>query len=493
MAFNSIVYLLFLTIAVIAYYSFSVQFKWIWLLIASIAFYLSFIPVFFLLLVLIIIMNYFLGKSLARSTDGSNRLISFIIVLNILVLVFFKYFNNIFPGNQIHLYFVDFFYRVEPINKMILPLGLSYIIFTVISYHIEIKRKTIGPEKHFGYFSLYLLFFPKITQGPIERPQNFLPQLHTSIDLNSASNVDGLKMMLWGYFKKLVVADRLAIYVNAVYDNSEHHNGPTLLVATIFFAIQIYADFSGYTDIAVGSARLFGIKLTNNFNRPYFSTSVKEFWSRWHISLSLWLRDYIFLPLAYVLSRWMNKQYYLHISKEKWIYLIAIMVTFCICGLWHGVGWTFLFWGILFGIFQTYSNWTGEFNKKLRKRFGIRKSSGYYKSYKIIITFCLVCFTWIFFRSNNLSQAFSIIKNILSFSGKVFFGETSDVMNSMFHSGLAIFLLLTFEIVKEFYYDRSRFLKSVSWVTKSIFYVFLVIVIIFFGVFDGGQFIYFQF
>jgi alginate O-acetyltransferase complex protein AlgI len=493
MVFNSIIYLLFLAIVVIAYYTFPGRYRWIWLLIASIAFYLSFIPSFFVLLVFIVFTNYFLGKGLAKSPDKRNSFFIFIVVLNILVLAFFKYFSNIFPDNQIHLYIVDLFYPVESVNRMILPLGLSYLIFTVLSYHIEIKRKTIQPEKHLGYFSLYLLFFPKITQGPIERPQNLISQLHENCILNSVSIVEGLKLMLWGYFKKLVVADRLAIYVNAVYNNSEHHNGPTLLVATIFFAFQIYADFSGYTDIALGSARLFGIKLTNNFNRPYFSTSVKEFWNRWHISFSSWLRDYIFLPLAYFLSGRMNKQNYLFISKEKWIYFISIMITFSICGIWHGVGWTYLIWGILFGIFQTYSNWTSGFHKKIRKRLHIKKSSRLNRIINTFLTFCLVLFTWIFFRSNNVTDAFKIIKKIFTFNGKVFFGETSEVMNSMFHSIIAIFMLLIIEVTAEYFYEGNTFFKNANWIVKSLFYALLIIIIVFLGVFDGGQFIYFQF
>jgi len=494
MVFNSIIYLLFLLVVTCIYYLFPARWKWIWLLVASIGFYLSFIPVFFVLLIFIVIVNYFLTKWLAIISDRrSNLALFFIIALDVLLLVFFKYFNNLFPDKRISLYIVDLFYPVEPVNKMILPLGLSYFIFTLISYQIEIKRKTIQPEKHLGYFSLYLLFFPKITQGPIERPQYLIPQLHQNNLLNSTSIIEGLKLILWGYFKKLVVADRLAIYVNAVYNNNSHHNGPSLLVATIFFAFQIYADFSGYTDIALGSARLFGINLTNNFKRPYFSASIKEFWTRWHISLSTWLRDYIFQPIAYYLTNSINRQKFLFISKEKWIYFIAIMITFSICGIWHGVGWTYLIWGILFGVFQTYANWTGGFNKAIRKRLHIKKSSGFYQAYNVVITFCLLLFTWIFFRSNTIAEAFSIIGKIFSFQGKIFFGETSEVMNSLFHSVIAIFLLMSAEVIKEYFYDNSSFLKNSNWVIKGLFYASMIVIIIFLGVFDGGQFIYFQF
>ena len=432
MIFNSIIYLLFISVVVTAYYIFPGRIRWIWLLIASICYYLSFIPIFIFLLLGLAFINFFLAKWLAGIPEESNSgSLVLVIVINILILAFFKYFNILFPGNQFHLYNVHLFFRSDPIEKMILPLGLSYLIFTILSYQIEVKRKTIQPEKHFGYFSLYLFFFPKIAQGPIEKPQHLIPQLHQSNIFNYTMVVEGLKLILWGYFKKLVVADRLAIYVNAIYDNNLQHNGTTLLVATVFYAFQIYADFSGYTDIALGSAKLFGFNLTNNFKRPYFATSIKDFWNRWHITLSVWLRDYIFLPLSYYLARRMKKQKYLFVSSENWIYLIVSVTTFSICGIWHGVGWNYLFWGILFGIYLTYSNWTRNLNKNIRTRLNIKKNSPYYLFYKIIITFILVLFAWIFFRANSLTEAFSIIRKIFTSPGALFYHTHFDFVYSV--------------------------------------------------------------
>jgi D-alanyl-lipoteichoic acid acyltransferase DltB (MBOAT superfamily) len=490
MIFNSIVYQFFLTIVVTAYYVFPGKIRWIWLLIASIGYYLSFIPIFLHLLIGIAFVNFFLAKWLAKiPEERNNRSLLLIILINILILAFFKYFNIIFPGNQIHLYNVDLFYRVDPINKMILPLGLSYLTFTVLSYQIEVKRKTIQPERHLGYFSLYLFFFPKIAQGPIERPQILIPQLHEIHSFNYTMVVDGLKLMLWGYFKKLVVADRLAIYVNAVYNNSEHHNGTTLIVATIFFAFQIYADFSGYTDIALGSAKLFGFNLTNNFKRPYLATSIQEFWNRWHITFSTWLRDYIFLPLAYFLTNKMKKQKYLFVSADKWIYLIAIMITFAICGIWHGVGWTYMIWGLLFGIFLTSSNWTRDLQKKIRKRFHIRKTSHYYIIYQILLTFILVSFAWIFFRSDSVAEATSILRKIFTSTGPVFFESPAFLIFSVF----GIISLIVIDIKYEFFNDRCSLLYNKSPVIRIAGIVIIVMSILLIGVFDGGQFIYFQF
>jgi D-alanyl-lipoteichoic acid acyltransferase DltB (MBOAT superfamily) len=294
--------------------------------------------------------------------------------------------------------------------------------------------------------------------------------------------------MLWGYFKKLVIADRLAIYVNAVYNNSEHHNGTSFIVATIFFAFQIYADFSGYTDIALGSARLFGFNLTNNFKRPYFATSIKEFWNRWHITFSTWLRDYIFLPLAYFLSNRMKKQKYLHIASEKWIYLIAIIVTFVICGIWHGVGWTYLIWGVLFGLYLADSNWTKDFYKKVRKRLNIKKASPYYITFKILSTFIMVLFAWVFFRADSLSTAFYIIKSVFTASGNFFIDYKTFVY------GLAgILILIYVEYCREFRTESSLPFVTNHWIKEALLYGSLIIIILLVGVFDGSQFIYFQY
>ena len=432
------------------------------------------------------LMSRWIGK--ASALNSRNRLIT-IVVVNVLILGFFKYFNFFFPGYKVHLYYVDWFFRVDPINKMILPLGLSYLVFTVLSYQIELKRQTIQPEKHFGYFSLYLLFFPRIAQGPIERPQKLIPQLREVHSFNYGMVVDGMKLMLWGYFKKLVIADRLAIYVNAVYNNSEHHNGTTLLIATVFFAFQIYADFSGYTDIALGSASIFGFKLTNNFNRPYFATSIKEFWNRWHISFSTWLRDYIFLPLAFFLSNRMKKEKYLLIATEKWIYLMAIIVTFAICGIWHGEGWNYLFWGVLFGIFLTCSNWTERWRKNIRKQYGVKKSSKTHVAYSVVTTFILVLIAWIFFRADSIQAGVAIVLKIITTSGAVFYESPANLIYAVF----GILVLFAADFNREFITKPVLLLYHKYEAVRIGAIVSMIMIIMLIGVFDGGQFIYFQF
>jgi D-alanyl-lipoteichoic acid acyltransferase DltB (MBOAT superfamily) len=423
------------------------------------------------------------------ASQKRNRTITAVIVINLAILAFFKYFNFLFPDTEIHLLSTNFIDSSIYINKMVLPLGLSYFIFTVISYQIEIKRGTIKREEHLGFFSLFLLFFPKIAQGPIERPHSLLPQLKQVHEFDYDNISAGLKLMLLGFFKKLVVADRLGIYVNAVYENSEHHNGTTLIIATVFYAFQIYADFSGYTDIALGTARIFGINLTNNFSRPYLATSIKEFWNRWHITLSTWLRDYLFLPMAFFLSKRMKKEKYFLIATEKWIYMIASIVTFGICGLWHGEGWNYLVWGLLFGIFLTFSNWTEKFGKKLRKRFNIRKNAGYYIFYRILLVFILLNITWIFFRSDSLTTAFYIFQKIISKPTIPFFESPSNLI----YGFIGIMLLITIDLKREFFNSRIAFLSSRFSIVRIGTIVMLILIILLIGVFDGGQFIYFKY
>jgi alginate O-acetyltransferase complex protein AlgI len=490
MVFNSLIYLIFLSITAAAYYFLPGKIRWIWLLLASLGYYLSFIPVFLLLLLIVIIANYFLAEwNLKNAGNGTNHPLIFIIFINLLILAFFKYFNILFPGNNIHLNSVNIFFRTDPTNKMILPLGLSYFMFTIIGYQIEINRQNIQPERHLGYFSLYLLFFPKIAQGPIEKPQSLIPRLRQFPSFNYDMVTEGFRLILWGYFKKLVVADRLALYVNVVYNNNQVQNGTSLIVATIFYGFQIYADFSGYTDIALGSAKLFGFDLTPNFKRPYFARSVKEFWERWHISFSVWLRDYIFVPLAYFLTKRMKKETYFKISAAKWIYLIAIMITFGICGIWHGVGWNYLVWGLLFGFYLSCSNWTKDFYKNLRKRLHIKKTSYVFLIYGIIQTFTLVSFAWIFFRADTITDAVMIIKKIFTSSGPVYY----DIPSNLIFAFFGVFALFVIDMKREFYHENLSILYNRYSIVRIFGIVVLALIILLVGVFDGGQFIYFRF
>jgi D-alanyl-lipoteichoic acid acyltransferase DltB (MBOAT superfamily) len=358
-----------------------------------------------------------------------------------------------------------------------------------LSYLIEVKRGSIKAESNIGIFASSLMFFPKIMQGPIEKPGNIFPQFREVKSFNYEIVVEGLKLMIWGYFKKLVIADRLAIYVNAVYNNYEHHSGISLLVATIFYSFQIYADFSGYTDIALGSAKVLGFNLTNNFNRPYFATSVKDFWNRWHITLSVWLRDYLFLPLAIFFAGKFKEIKYLGVASEKWIFMFATIITFFVCGIWHGEGFNFMIWGLLFGIYLTIANWTLGFDKKVRKKTRISIKSALYRVYGVLITFTLVTFAWIFFRARNLTDAFLIIKKIYLFSGTLYIGEMRRLLICI----IEIIFLIIIEMRSEYFSTWTFPFKKGIWFQEQVVYAFLIILILLLGVFDGGQFLYFQF
>lgn len=489
MIFNSIIYLIFLITTVMIYYLMPMKWRWPFLLGSSILYYLSFIPIFLGLIVVLIPVNFALAVSLTEMPGKRRRFFfSLIIVINVAILAFFKYFHILFPGYHINLFQVDYFFRIDSTSRLLIPLGLSYIIFTILSYQIEIFRQSIKPERHFGYFSLYLLFFPKIAQGPIERPQSLIPQLHQDRQFNPDFIKEGFKLIILGYFKKLVVADRLSIYVNAVYDNSEFHNGTTLLIATIFFAFQIYADFAGYTDIALGSAKLFGFDMTGNFRRPYLATSVKDFWDRWHITFSTWLRDYIFLPIAYFIAHKLNDKRFLGIPANFWSYTIAILSTFIICGIWHGVGWTYLIWGMLFGIFLSFSNATKNIQKRLRTSFGVSKTSNWYRTYSIVLTFSLVLFAWVFFRAATIADALSIISKFFTMSGQIFY-QPSELAFAV----IAIGSLLAIDLKMEFFPGWFPVLDNRQFGIRLAGIALLIVMILLLGVFDGGQFIYFQF
>lgn len=413
MLFNSLSYLFFLSVVFLILYLIPGRYQWLWLLACSTLFYYLLLPVYLILLFAILILNYYLGIVIERSESRRNSIYILSICINIIVLAFFKYFGlfkSLFTGLK------DLSVN-DHLIKIILPVGLSFFIFTILSYLIEVKRGTIKAERHIGIFASSLLFFPKIMQGPIERLGSIFPQFREEKRFSYAMVAEGLKLILWGYFKKMAVADRLAIYVNSVYGSYEHHSGMALLVTTICYSFQIYADFSGYTDIAIGSAKVLGFNLTNNFNRPYFATSIKEFWNRWHISFSLWLRDYLFLPLAVFFTGKMNKNKYLGIAVEKWIFLFATIITFAVCGIWHGEGLKFLMWGLLFGIYLTIADWTLAIKLKIRKKLHISKKSRLYRTYSVVVTFVLVSFAWIFFRADTFRDGVQIVKRIFTMSG----------------------------------------------------------------------------
>ncbi|MFS4491334.1 MBOAT family O-acyltransferase [Maribacter sp. 2308TA10-17] len=354
----------------------------------------------------------------------------------------------------------------------LLPVGISFYTFQAIGYTIDVYRGEIKHEKHFGVYALFVSFFPQLVAGPIERAKNLLPQFKTFKKFDYEKAVMGIKLMVWGFFMKLVVADRLAIYVNSVYGNVDHHSSITLLTATVFFAIQIYCDFAGYSNIAIGCAKIMGFDLMTNFRRPYFAQSCAEFWQRWHISLSTWFRDYIYIPLGG------NR-----VSKKR--NYVNLMVTFLISGLWHGANWTYIIWGGLNGLYQiTFKILRFSPSKKRIKQ---RSSITYF--FNIFLTFVLICFSWIFFRADSFYQALEILKRIGNEHGPIFRGDNSSFVYGVF----GIVVLFLKDGFDEFFPSKKLFFSSSHQIVRTVSYAVVVILIMLIGVFDGGQFIYFQF
>ena len=339
MLFNSLEYIVFFIAVFILYWLIPAKHKWLLLLISSYFFYMCWEPIYILLILLSTGIDYFLCLHLTGSEHKKNRKIGLYlsVISNLSILFLFKYFNFFQTELQHLLSYFDVNYSPST-STLLLPLGISFYTFQTLSYSIDVYRKVITPEKHFGKFALYVSFFPQLIAGPIERAKDLIPQLQTKIrKFNTEDFKNGILLFVWGLFKKVVVADNCAILVERYFENSTNETGGTMLFATYLFAIQIYCDFSGYSDMAIGSARMLGIKLKTNFKTPYFSSSITKFWHRWHISFSQWIRDYIYIPLGG------NRM-------SKYRVAFNLLITMTIGGLWHGASWNFVLWGIVNGV-----------------------------------------------------------------------------------------------------------------------------------------------
>jgi D-alanyl-lipoteichoic acid acyltransferase DltB (MBOAT superfamily) len=471
MLFNSPYFIfIFFPIITFGYFILPHRWRWLWLLLASCFFYMFFIPKYILILALAIVIDYFSGLAMEKSKTKKRKKIFLIIsiVSNLSLLFFFKYFN-FFTSNIDYLASIlGWNYSLNAL-KIILPIGLSFHTFQSLSYIIEVYRGRYPAEHHFGIFALYVMFYPQLVAGPIERPQNLLPQFHSRLDFDYAKFISGFQLALWGLFKKVVIADRVSVFVNQIYNNVPGYQGPHFLLATFFFAIQIYCDFSGYSDIARGIARMMGFELMRNFRAPYFSRSISEFWQRWHISLSSWFRDYVYIPLGG------NR-----VTKSRNYF--NLFITFLLSGLWHGAGWTYVFWGSLNGLYLIIEKFFQTKIKLTINRFGA-----------IIFNFFLICLAWIFFRASSFEQAIYILKQILSNGYKLLSLNTYFSNNAvqLSISGLMILLLIIFDWLA--FEGGAVKLKLNLKFWKPLFFIFIFLLILFFGKFINNQFIYFQF
>jgi alginate O-acetyltransferase complex protein AlgI len=468
MVFNSLQFFLFYIIVTIGYYLLNYRYRWVLLLLASCYFYMALVPIYILILGGTIVIDYFAGIYLEKIKDAQQRkrFLWLSIITNVGILCVFKYYN-FFAGNinaSLPASAGQLLYL-----KILLPIGLSFHTFQAMSYTIEVYRGNQRAEKHFGIYALYVMFYPQLVAGPIERPQNVLHQFHERHPFDWQNVKAGLMQMAWGLFKKVVIADRLALLVDGVYAHPQQHSGKSLLIATFLYSFQIYCDFSGYSDIGIGAAKTMGINLMTNFRSPYFSRSVNEFWTRWHISLSTWFRDYVYIPLGG------NR-----VPVPRWF--LNLFIVFLISGFWHGANWTFIIWGALHGLFLI-----AEIIKNLGlKKWGYSFKPNLLKSIlQVLVTFCLVSFAWIFFRANNVQTSFYIVGKIFStdFSGPL--GFAISKFELLFSIGLIGFLLF-----KEYFFNIISTKSNLRFV---LMFCAIVLLCYLFGIFNNKQFIYFQF
>ena len=338
MLFNSFAYVIFLPIVFALYWILRDQYRWLLLLVASYFFYMCSGLKYGLLIFGVTFVSYLSAIIIEKYSEKKRLALIITVIVCLSVLFFFKYFN--FFSNTINDMMELLGIQMDTITlNIILPVGISFYTFQAMSYVVDVYKGVTKAEHHFGKYAAFVSFFPQLVAGPIERTNNLLPQINQSHRFDYEQALQGVKLILWGYYKKLVIADILSSYVKAVYDDPHEYVGFSFVLASVFFALQIYCDFSGYSDIAIGTAKLFGINLMNNFKSPYFSTSIREFWSRWHISLSTWFRDYVYIPLGG--SR-----------VNRFRHYINLMITFLVSGLWHGANWTFVAWGGIHGVAQ---------------------------------------------------------------------------------------------------------------------------------------------
>jgi len=480
MLFNSPKFFIFFPLVTAAYFFLPHRWRWALLLAASCYFYMAFIPAYILILFFTIAVDYVAGIAIenARGTRRKWFLLASILA-NVGVLAFFKYFN-FFNANFAGL--ADFLGWNYPIENLaiILPIGLSFHTFQSLAYTIEVYRGRAPAERHFGIFALYVMFYPQLVAGPIERPQNLLPQFHRVQHFDYQRVADGLKLMAWGLFKKVVIADRLALLVNQVYGKPTEYQGLALILATVFFAYQIYCDFSGYSDIALGSAQVMGFRLMSNFERPYYAQSIAEFWRRWHISLSTWFRDYVYIPLGG------NR-----VGIARWQF--NLFVTFLISGLWHGANWTFVIWGALHGFYLLLGIWSAAPRAWLVRVLRLDRVPIVYALLQVSVTFTLVAFAWIFFRATNLADALYIVTHLFAapFLPPDLFALGLDKLEFQ----IALLTIGILEIVQMWQRNpgwQTQFARQPAWVRWSAYYA-LMISIVLLGIFRQQEFIYFRF
>ena len=498
MLFNSIDFLIFFPVVVLIYFIIPDKIKYIWLLAASYYFYMGWNAKYALLLLFSTAVTYLSGiamDAVGRKTESSEKRIKYrklvvalSFILNLGILFVFKYLD--FASDLLAFIISKAGLSVTiPRFDILLPVGISFYTFQALSYTMDVYRGEIYAERNFLRYALYVSFFPQLVAGPIERSKNLLKQLAVPTRFDHARALDGLYLMLWGYFLKIVLADRIAVVVSAVYDGYEIYPGWYLVVGTVLFAFQVYCDFAGYSTIAIGAAKILGIDLMENFNAPYTSMSIAELWRRWHISLTTWFRDYVYFPLGGSRKGRLRKD-------------INIMIVFLVSGLWHGAGMHYVAWGGINGLYQVIGERLKPIREKTAVLLHVKTDVLSFRLYKVLVTFLLTLFSDIFFRANDMAAAGTIIKSIFTthnpwilFDGSLYkLGLGASEFRFML---ICIGVLIFADIMKRMGISIRKIIGEQGYVFRVLFFVFAVTFLLTFGVwgpgYDANNFIYFQF
>ena len=481
MLFNSVSFGIFIIVVFIMYYLVPHKYRWVFLLIASYVFYMNLHIGYGVLLLATTALTYTMALSLekADTTKAKKCCLLYGILPLILILLFYKTASPVI--DRLNLLADAGRLTMQPITvRILLPAGISFYFFQSMGYLIDVYRGKIKAERHFGYYALFVSFFPQLLAGPIGRADSLLPQYKKERPFVYENVTYGLKLMAWGYFKKLVIADVYAGVVNGVYDYAQSYVGLVFIVVTVMFALEIYCDFSGYSDIAIGCAKLFGIDLMTNFKSPYYSFSIREFWSRWHISLSTWFRDYVYIPLGG------NR-------VPKWRHCLNLLITFLVSGFWHGSSLTYIVWGGFHGLLQIIETLVypktrgGEIVKRRRHLW------------QLPVTFALLCFSWIFFRANNMQDAIWIISRLFWDIGRPMNYLYTCVICLSVSRAAAMGMLLSAAVLAA--YDLASlkgdviaaFSRQKFFIRWPVYVLFLVVIALFSSKGVATEFIYFQF
>lgn len=482
MLFNSFPFLVFFIAVTIIYFSLPYRFRWILLLISSYYFYMCWKAEYVILIIISTLIAYYTALLMTdtKKLFRKKMYLCLSLVSNLAILLGFKYVDFITDNLQT---FLDYFNLSAAIPRpdILLPIGISFYTFQILGYSIDVYRQKVQPERHLGIFAVYVAFFPQLVAGPIERANRLLPQFKKRNDIKYINVKQGLELSMWGLFKKVAIADSIAGLVDVVYATPQSHSGFTLVLATFLFSIQIYCDFSGYSDIAIGIAKILGYDLMVNFRQPYFSKSISEFWRRWHISLSTWFRDYLYIPLGG------NR-----VSKPRWC--INIMIVFAVSGLWHGANWTFFVWGLLHGTYLLVSVLTDPWRKQLSRYLKLQKVPRLQSFCSTATVFLLVTAGWVFFRANSLNDAFYILTHFFDFHDIGLINIWS-IGIPRFQTMMA-FVLTAVLFVVDYVLAKDLWIKNYVWNSIPLRYACYCMCfygIIFFGIFGEIEFIYFQF